>query len=59
MSTESNQSLKLHNAAWPGLVGKGEDGEPPIDLDTLLDLTAKSDLLLISQKGYSTNITQI
>ncbi len=31
---------KLHNAAWPGVVGKGEDSEPPIDLDTMLDLTA-------------------
>ncbi len=30
----------LHNAMWPGLVGKGPDGEPPIDLDTMLDLTA-------------------
>ena len=25
---------------WPGLVGKGPDAEPPIDLDTMLDLTA-------------------
>ena len=25
---------------WPGLVGKGPDSEPPIDLDTMLDLTA-------------------
>jgi sugar phosphate isomerase/epimerase len=24
---------------WPGLVGKGPDSEPPIDLDTMLDLT--------------------
>src|SRR5437588_12917223 len=31
---------KLHNAAWPGVVGKGGDAEPPIDLDTMLDLTA-------------------
>src|SRR5262245_65491442 len=31
---------KLHNAAWPGVVGKGGDGEPPIELDTMLDLTA-------------------
>jgi sugar phosphate isomerase/epimerase len=31
---------KLHNAAWPGVVGKGGDGEPPIGLDTMLDLTA-------------------
>ena len=30
---------KLHNAMWPGLVGKGPDSEPPIDLDTMLDLT--------------------
>jgi sugar phosphate isomerase/epimerase len=29
----------LHNAMWPGLVGKGPDSEPPIDLDTMLDLT--------------------
>ncbi len=30
----------IHNAMWPGLVGKGSDSEPPIDLDTMLDLTA-------------------
>jgi sugar phosphate isomerase/epimerase len=30
---------------WPGLVGKGGPGaEPPIDLDTMLDLTAKAQL---------------
>src|SRR4051812_46498172 len=35
----------LHNAMWPGLVGKGgPDGEPPIDLETLLDLTAAARL---------------
>jgi sugar phosphate isomerase/epimerase len=27
---------------WPGLVGKGPDSEPPIDLDTMLDLTANA-----------------
>ncbi len=31
---------KIHNAMWPGLVGKGSGGEPFIDLDTMLDLTA-------------------
>src|SRR4051794_11542134 len=32
---------KLHNAMWPGLVGKGAPGaEPPIALDTMLNLTA-------------------
>ncbi len=30
----------LHNAMWPGLVGKGPDSEPPIDLETMLRLTA-------------------
>ncbi len=31
---------KVHNAMWPGLVGKGPGGEPFISLDTMLDLTA-------------------
>jgi sugar phosphate isomerase/epimerase len=36
-----NAFPKLHNAAWPGVVGKGSpDGEPFIDLDTMLDHTA-------------------
>ncbi len=43
MST--NNFPKLHNAMWPGLVGKGSPGaEPFIDLDTMLDLTAKSEV---------------
>jgi sugar phosphate isomerase/epimerase len=29
---------------WPGLVGKGPDSEPPIDLDTLLNLTAAAEV---------------
>ncbi|MEK7406964.1 MAG: TIM barrel protein [Acidobacteriota bacterium] len=37
---QSNNYPKLHNAMWPGLVGKGPDSEPPIDLETMLDLTA-------------------
>ena len=43
-STHTNNYPKLHNAAWPGLVGKGPDSEPPIDLDTMLDLTAAADV---------------
>jgi sugar phosphate isomerase/epimerase len=35
-----NNFPKLHNAMWPGLVGKGSDSEPPIALDTMLELTA-------------------
>ena len=34
---------KLHNATWPGIVGKGPDSEPPIDLDTLLNFTANAE----------------
>ncbi len=35
----------IHNAMWPGLVGKGGPGaEPPIDLDTMLDLTAAAEV---------------
>jgi sugar phosphate isomerase/epimerase len=36
---------KLHNAAWPGLVGKeaGTDN-PPISLDRMLDFTAAADV---------------
>jgi sugar phosphate isomerase/epimerase len=33
---------KLHNAMWPGLVGKGPGSEPYIDLDTMLELTASA-----------------
>jgi sugar phosphate isomerase/epimerase len=33
----------LHNPAWPGLVGKGQGGEPPIELDAMLDLTAAAE----------------
>jgi len=40
----ANNFPKLHNAMWPGLVGKGSDSEPPIDLDTMLDLTAKAEV---------------
>ena len=29
---------------WPGLVGKGPDSEPPIDLDTMLSLTAAAEV---------------
>jgi len=39
-----NNYPKLHNAMWPGLVGKGPDSEPPIDLDTMIALTAKAEV---------------
>ncbi len=39
-----NNFPKLHNAMWPGLVGKGADSEPGLELDVLLDLTAKAEV---------------
>jgi sugar phosphate isomerase/epimerase len=45
MSIHSNNYPKLHNAMWPGLVGKGSPGaEPFLSLDTMLDLTAKAEV---------------
>src|SRR6476660_2155065 len=44
-NTSANNFPKLHNAMWPGLVGKGSPGaEPFIDLDTMLDLTAAAEV---------------
>ena len=43
MASQTNSYPKLHNAAWPGIVGKGApDSEPIIALDTLLRLTANA-----------------
>jgi sugar phosphate isomerase/epimerase len=46
MVSAQNQHLRpaVHNAMWPGLVGKGPDSEPPIDLETMLDLTAAAEV---------------
>lgn len=41
---QSNNYPKLHNAAWPGVVGKGEDSEPTISLETMLDMTAAAEV---------------
>ncbi len=40
MATHTNNYPKLHNAAWPGLVGKGgPDAEPSIALDKMIEMT--------------------
>ncbi|CAN5268757.1 TIM barrel protein [soil metagenome] len=39
-----NNYPKLHNAMWPGVVGKGGDSEPVIPFDTMLDLTAAAEV---------------
>ena len=51
MATKNNFP-KLHNAAWPGVVGKGPDSEPPIALDTMLDLTAAAEVDGIKFDGF-------
>lgn len=44
MTTSKHRLPALHNAMWPGLVGKGKDSEPAIDLDTMLSLTAAAEV---------------
>ncbi|MEI7583459.1 TIM barrel protein [Runella sp.] len=39
-----NNYPKLHNATWPGIVGKGPDSEPTIALDTMLEMTAAAEV---------------
>lgn len=43
-ATTQHTKPAIHNAMWPGLVGKGPDSEPPIDLETMLDLTAAAEV---------------
>src|SRR5580704_11321418 len=43
-SQSQHQKPALHNAMWPGVVGKGAGAEPPIDLDTMLKLTAAAEV---------------
>ena len=41
----ANNFPKLHNAGWPGVVGKGSPGaEPCIELDQMLDYTAAAEV---------------
>jgi hypothetical protein len=42
--TQKNNWPKLHNAMWPGVVGKGPDSEPFIALDAMLDMTAAAEV---------------
>lgn len=39
-----NNYPKLHNATWPGVVGKGANSEPPISLDDMLRMTADAEI---------------
>ena len=45
MNTANQQKRPaIHNAMWPGLVGKGPGSEPFIDLETMLNLTAEAEV---------------
>jgi sugar phosphate isomerase/epimerase len=41
---QENNFPKLHNATWPGIVGKGPDSEPPIPFDDMLNMTAAAEV---------------
>jgi sugar phosphate isomerase/epimerase len=43
-ATSKHKKPAIHNAMWPGIVGKGPDSEPFIDLDTMLRLTADAEV---------------
>jgi len=46
-NTNSYAFPKLHNAMWPGLIGKGDEAEglePPISLERMLELTAGAEV---------------
>src|SRR5690606_12352842 len=39
-----NNFPRLHNATWPGIVGKGPDSEPVIPFDKMLEFTAAAEV---------------
>jgi sugar phosphate isomerase/epimerase len=47
-----NNYPKLHNASWPGVVGKGPDSEPPISIDTMIELTAQAQVDGVKFDGF-------
>ncbi len=58
METRQNRKHPaLHNAMWPGVVGKGAGSEPPIDLDTMLRLTAAAEVDGIKFDGVDLFLT--
>ncbi|MDR1925745.1 MAG: TIM barrel protein [Planctomycetaceae bacterium] len=54
---KTNLFPKLHNATWPGVVGKGVPGaEPVIDFDTMLKLTSDADVGGIKFDGFDLSL---
>jgi hypothetical protein len=50
--TVQNNYPKLHNASWPGIVGRRPDSEPPISIDTMIELTADAEVDGIKFDGF-------
>jgi len=46
-----NNFPKLHNASWPGIVGKGPDSEPAIPFEKMLQMTAAAEVNGIRFEG--------
>ena len=45
--------MKLHNAMWPGLVGKEPNTDhPPIALEQMLDMTVAANAATLQHTGY-------
>ncbi|WP_086476510.1 sugar phosphate isomerase/epimerase family protein [Arenibacter amylolyticus] len=55
---QENNFPKLHNASWPGVVGKGPDSEPPVSLDTLIDLTANAEVDGVKFDGFDLFVSE-
>jgi sugar phosphate isomerase/epimerase len=49
---------KLHNATWPGIVGKGEGSEPVIPLDTMIEQTAAAEVNGVKFDGLDVMLDQ-
>ena len=49
---------KLHNAGWPGMVGKGEGSEPIIPLDKMIELTAAAEVDGVKFDGIDIMVDQ-
>ncbi|MGB3151542.1 MAG: TIM barrel protein [Maribacter sp.] len=55
---QNNSFPKLHNATWPGIVGKGPDSEPPISFDKLLEMTAAAEVNGIKFDGVDLGLLE-
>lgn len=54
----TNNFPKLHNATWPGIVGKGPDSEPVIPFDDLLAFTAAAEVNGIKFDGVDIGLLE-